>query len=266
LDCLQFEQLLDRYLDDDLTGSFKLECEAHVVECESCGHLLAMMEAVGRIVSDGDPTVPQLDEGFTDRLIGDLAHIQQRHHRWRQMLSAGAAAAALITVITTLIWSIGGLQADSSRMSAHLTDPNDTIHRVVTAQNPMIVPAPLAADASQEPLPLDSQVTPLKNSGSVNSASQDIVSVLVGDQRQAQNELDSWLSLTLHQACQTIYLVQQFPDRAVGQMREAFIRYIAERQVPTGLGLSEPVLPTPDLKARPMPADYLDAGAGNEWI
>ena len=103
MNCKQFESLLDSYLDDQLAGTWKLEFEAHMVGCQHCGHMLAMMEAVGQIVSDDNPPA-RLSADFTDRLVEQLEHRTQRAAgaRRSRLFVAGSMAASIALVVTTI--------------------------------------------------------------------------------------------------------------------------------------------------------------------
>jgi len=113
VNCKQFESLLDSYLDDQLAGTWKLEFEAHMVSCQHCGHLLAMMEAVGQIVSD-DTAPARLSADFTDRLVEQLEHrTQQAAGARRSRLFVACSLAASIALVVTTIFAISWLTSPS---------------------------------------------------------------------------------------------------------------------------------------------------------
>ena len=45
MNCSEAEQLFDAFLDGQLTGSLRLELDAHRLRCRRCQQTLAMMEA-----------------------------------------------------------------------------------------------------------------------------------------------------------------------------------------------------------------------------
>jgi hypothetical protein len=103
--CAQFQQLIDAYLDQELSASLRLEFDAHRVKCDACQRSLTMVEAITNTVCD-DRDVPVLAGDFTDRIMSVVA--RQCPHRqplvtWR-LWTAGAAAmqAAAILVIAIL--------------------------------------------------------------------------------------------------------------------------------------------------------------------
>jgi len=68
MNCAESEQLIDAYLDGELSGSLRLEFDAHRLRCRRCQLTVAMMESVGHVVA-GDRSTPLLAEDFTDRVM-----------------------------------------------------------------------------------------------------------------------------------------------------------------------------------------------------
>ncbi len=100
MNCRQFEHFMDQYLDGDLGGSLKLEFEAHLVDCEACGHLYAMMEAAGAILSAPSPDEPRISSGFADRVLAEVNSRRARPVKFRRILHRISAAAGIVLVIT----------------------------------------------------------------------------------------------------------------------------------------------------------------------
>jgi len=98
--------MLDAYLDGELGGTLKLEFEAHVVECKTCGHMLGMMDAVGQIVAAPGPDEPRLSADFTDRVMADWAG-QKRNLRWWYRMTRDAAAASVVLALGSamIMWN-----------------------------------------------------------------------------------------------------------------------------------------------------------------
>lgn len=93
MNCSEAERLFDPYLDGELSGSLRLEFDAHRLRCGICQRKLAMMEACEHIVA-GDHRAPQLSANFTDRVMADLIHRKvQAHTTRRRRLTIGAAVA-----------------------------------------------------------------------------------------------------------------------------------------------------------------------------
>ncbi len=106
MNCRQFEQFLDQYLDGELEGTLKLEFEAHLVDCESCGHEFAVMEAVGEIISAPAPDEPRVSVNFADRVMADLSAQKQVRVKFRRVMAKASLAAAAMLILTgTVIFS-----------------------------------------------------------------------------------------------------------------------------------------------------------------
>lgn len=100
--CAQFQQLIDAYLDQELSASLRLEFDAHRVKCDACQRSLTMVEAITNTVCD-DRDVPALTGDFTNRIMSAVA--QQRPHRprlvtWRLWTATAAVmqAAAILAI------------------------------------------------------------------------------------------------------------------------------------------------------------------------
>lgn len=100
MNCREFEHYLDSYLDGDLQGTLKLEFEAHLVNCESCGHEYAMMEAVGQIIAAPTPAEPRLSEDFSDRVMAGLSAQRKKDLRFRWVMTRLSRAAAIVLLAT----------------------------------------------------------------------------------------------------------------------------------------------------------------------
>ena len=102
--CAECEQLFDAYLDGQLTGALRLEFDAHRLRCRRCQQTIAMLEAVGNVLSaDAEP--PTLSDDFTERVMQTVAPSKartRRFPRWRITLATVAlaqAAAILLFVV-----------------------------------------------------------------------------------------------------------------------------------------------------------------------
>jgi len=104
MNCSEAEQLFDAYLDGQLTGSLRLELDAHRLRCRRCQQTLAMMEACEHVLT-ADQRVPALAEDFTERVMSDAVHRRRLPGRLRSTRVAVAigfglqAAAVLILAI-----------------------------------------------------------------------------------------------------------------------------------------------------------------------
>ncbi len=98
MNCTECERLFDAYLDAQLSGSLRLEFDAHRLRCTRCQQTLAMLETVGHVIAS-DREIPALREDFSDRVIRAAAARQRqaplRRMLWRLGIGLQAAAAVL---------------------------------------------------------------------------------------------------------------------------------------------------------------------------
>jgi len=109
MNCSEAEQLFDAYLDDELSGSIRLEFDAHRLRCPVCQQKLAMMEACEHILSR-DGRMPELSDDFTDRVMGHIAQTRTRPARRRRRLviyGLQAAAVLVFAVVVAGFWKPG---------------------------------------------------------------------------------------------------------------------------------------------------------------
>ena len=92
--CADCEQLIDAYLDGELSGSLRLEFDAHRLRCRRCQLTVAMMESVEHVVTSDRPA-PVLSDDFTDRVMGVIEQRQPLSRRLRPMRVAVVAGAVL---------------------------------------------------------------------------------------------------------------------------------------------------------------------------
>lgn len=112
MNCWDAEQLFDAYLDGELSGTLRLELDAHRLRCARCRKALAMMDACAHVVANDAPPA-RLSADFTDRLMAviDARHgaaAPRRLTAWqrfgqRRWLFAGLAQAAAIGLFA-LLW------------------------------------------------------------------------------------------------------------------------------------------------------------------
>ncbi len=97
--CPDFENLLDAYLDGELSGSLRLEFDAHRLQCSRCQRVVTMLESVGHVVAN-DRDVPSLSDSFADRVMGQVegerAPLRLRTTRYEIGIVAVLSAAAVL--------------------------------------------------------------------------------------------------------------------------------------------------------------------------
>lgn len=110
LTCEQTEHLFDAFLDGQLSSSLRAEVHTHRLRCHHCNHSLALLESCADVVAC-DRREPELNEDFTDRVLGRLAAdpipVSSRRST-RSMprvyrLFAPVAAAAAAVAVTVMI-------------------------------------------------------------------------------------------------------------------------------------------------------------------
>jgi len=245
VDCAEFEHLVDAYLNGELNGSFKLEFESHIVECKTCAHLVAMMEAVGGIIADPGYDEPKLRDDFTDRVVADFARVQVRRRRWYSVASGAAAAALIILVFASLI-RFAWPQADapdapgtelalvSPEGSGDIIRPADRSVGSLTGERTAeqetaidrILAEVLDPSPAYAPGHVDDQApTAIPEALGANNISNDQTPMHV------KPEFQDWFAGTLRQAEDTMVHLQQLRGYAVDRMRNALLDTISGRQI-----------------------------------
>ncbi len=252
MNCEQFESLLDRYLDGELNGTLKLEFEAHMVDCESCGHLYAMSEAIGQIIACPSSDEPVLSDNFSDRI---LAELDRRNHR-TIMLRKILAPAGLVASVAIMLMGLILL----SSPSRYANDAVTKSAKVSKIKSPFMLPSDEYArkdDASKDEIGLTDTI---QIKGNTNTLAPEIIgrsivgelasdetdendynynnrlvegnviknSGVIPDDKASENEklekeLNSWLSQTLERAGQSVWELAELKTLAWDKMREELI-------------------------------------------
>lgn len=263
MNCGQFEQLVDRYLDGELTGSFKLEFEAHLVACEACGHLVAMMEAVGEIIAEPAPDEPKLGIDFTDRVLADWSHMQARRRRWVGLASGAAAAAAVILVVGALLMLAGpqgGSVPQTSENGVAMIDSQggaDLIHRALAPadENADVV----SAENNDEGTPAAIPYSPV-SAANVTATLDEHAKI------RAELEFHDWFTSTLHDAQNAIAHLRQLPGDAFDELRTALIDAVSGQRMLMRPGVPMPAHSPNALESEPAPVEPLPVDAEYELI
>jgi hypothetical protein len=107
MNCPEAEQFFDAYLDGELTGSLRLEFDAHRLRCPACQQKLAMMEACEHILAR-DTRMPALSDGFTDRVMSEIEQrrlVARRTRKRRITIAATVALQAAAVIVFAVVWS-----------------------------------------------------------------------------------------------------------------------------------------------------------------
>ena len=115
MNCWDAEQLFDAYLDGQLSGTLRLELDAHRLRCPRCRQALAMMDACAHVIST-DESRTRVSEDFTDRVMATIATRQAAPVRtfgsgWftagRRRLFVAAVAQAAAVALFVMLWPSG---------------------------------------------------------------------------------------------------------------------------------------------------------------
>lgn len=107
MNCSESEQFFDAYLDGELSGSLRLEFDAHRLRCPVCQQKLAMMEACEHILAR-DSGMPIPSDDFTDRVMNQISArrvIARRSRRRRIVVTAAVALQAAAVLVFAVVWS-----------------------------------------------------------------------------------------------------------------------------------------------------------------
>jgi len=122
MNCLDAERLFDAYLDGELSGSLRLEFDAHRLRCALCQQKLALIEACEHVLAR-DARCPELSPDFTDRVMNDVGRRQvlTLQKRRRRLVIAGTIGlqAAAVLVFAVAWW--GGRQSASQSTAVSAT-------------------------------------------------------------------------------------------------------------------------------------------------
>lgn len=104
--CEHAQNLLEGYLNDELSPALVAEVDAHCLGCAGCRQRLSLLEACGNVVRL-DLSEPEVSSDFTDRLTAimeetsdDRRWLQVR--RWAKVASGLVGVAAVIAVMLVM--------------------------------------------------------------------------------------------------------------------------------------------------------------------
>ncbi len=109
MNCGEAEHLFDAHLDGELSGTLRLEFDAHRLRCSHCQQTLAMLESCGHLIAT-DRRGPSLSDGFADRVMGQIAQRQAERSkvyklRFRKvgLVAAGVMQAAALLMLAVVL-------------------------------------------------------------------------------------------------------------------------------------------------------------------
>lgn len=92
MNCNEAERLFDAHLDGQLSGSLRLEFEAHRLRCRRCTQTLSLLESCTRVIAS-DSRIPALSDSFTDRV---MSRVRQTRMTRRLRLNRKTIAASVV--------------------------------------------------------------------------------------------------------------------------------------------------------------------------
>jgi hypothetical protein len=103
MNCSDCEQLFDAYLDGQLSGTLRLEFDAHRLRCRHCQQTVAMLETIGHVVAAED-TPPELPASFATDVVGRIERRQK--HRSRRVIRLTLVSATVLQAAAVLVLAI----------------------------------------------------------------------------------------------------------------------------------------------------------------
>ncbi len=257
MNCQQFEHLLDRYLDKELRGTLKLEFEAHMVECENCGHLYAMSEAIGQIIATPGTDEPILSEDFSERILGELEKRNHRRVALRKIFAPAGLVASVALILTSVI-IFSSPTNDSGKRFASVSVKASKVksafemsfkQRFADKSGIENIKDERIAETEAVGLRIGKDIVSITSKDDERDnefhSNKDVTgsSVLATeterDKAEVEKELNSWLSQTLERAGQTVWELAELKTLAWDKMREELISSIR----PTALMPAGSVIP-----------------------
>ncbi|MBI5865038.1 MAG: zf-HC2 domain-containing protein [Planctomycetes bacterium] len=124
MNCSDAERLFDAYVDNELSGSLRLEFDAHRLRCTLCQRKLALIDACRHILA-ADDRGPVLSENFTDRLMAQVSQGGiRRRRRWSRSLTVTSAFALQAAAVIAFFMLWPRLHADKSAVGGGVSISN----------------------------------------------------------------------------------------------------------------------------------------------
>lgn len=226
MNCEQFEQWIDRYLDGELAGTFLAEFEAHVVECPQCGHLLAMMNMAGEVIASPADDEPVLGADFTKRVVGRITSVQIR--RWSRVVrvSGAVAAAAVVLVVTSLLVSAGIGRGPVRPHAGDLASADELKSMMVVDGRRMSSDRAMAMVRSMAEARADSA----EGVSVLREVLMKSLTVAQRAQLQAEVDFRDWFASTIDQAESVVGEIHELPGLAIDPFRGVMMDSLTEQR------------------------------------
>lgn len=123
MNCSDAERLFDAFLDRELSGTLRLELDAHRLRCRRCQQTLAMLESCGDVIAS-DRGGPLLDDDFAERVMADIADRQDSRPRIYRFRATRVAAVVGTLIPAAAVLVIAVLFSNSDSTIAPPSDVN----------------------------------------------------------------------------------------------------------------------------------------------
>lgn len=115
MDCKEFSNLLDAFMDGALPDAEADRLRAHAAECDACAALLALRQDCRRV--DEETEVPDAFLSSWRRMIQEETMVEEKKRKQRNWKSWAGIAAALVFLIGGTMLSRGGMPPRSAALS-----------------------------------------------------------------------------------------------------------------------------------------------------
>lgn len=105
MNCGESERLFDAYLDGQLTGTLRLEFDAHRLRCRHCQQTLAMLESCAHLIAS-DRRGPSLSADFTERVMAAVSESAAPRGRRLTATRAAFVAGAVLQAAAVVMFAV----------------------------------------------------------------------------------------------------------------------------------------------------------------
>lgn len=126
MNCSDAERLFDAFLDRELSGTLRVELDAHRLRCRRCQQTLAMLESCGDVIAS-DRRGPLLGDDFAERVMADIADRQNSRTKIYRFRGTRVAAVVGTLIPAAAVLAIAVLISNSDSTSEPPSVDNGTM-------------------------------------------------------------------------------------------------------------------------------------------
>lgn len=123
MNCSDAERLFDAFLDRELSGTLRVELDAHRLRCRRCQQTLAMLESCGDVIAS-DRRGPLLGDDFAERVMADIADRQDSRTKIYRFRGTRVAAVVGTLIPAAAVLAIAVLISNSDPSNVPPSDVN----------------------------------------------------------------------------------------------------------------------------------------------